>query len=262
MILIGDQIVVFDTETDGVDVFEARIVTAYIGIIDTRTLEIVEEWSWLLDTGREMTPGAEAVHGISTEMMQISGQDAPKGIFEITQRLDILNRRALPIIIMNAPYDLTLLAAEMHRYWPGAREVKPDLVIDPLVLDKAIEPFRKGSRKLVDLCGVYGVPVSDNAHDAREDCIMAGSVALKIMKNRKVTHDKITGEPFDRTRFMEKSRKSKFAQTKGLKEWWQKQADKNAPLKNPGDDSWQAKADSVTQFGWPMFDLPWIEKED
>lgn len=256
-----DRIVVFDTETSGVNVYEDRIVTAFIGVIDTKTEEVLESWSWLVNPGVEIPQGAVDVHGVTNERARAEGMDAATAVFEITQRLDILNKRALPVVIMNAVYDLTILAAEMHRYWPGAREVVPNLVIDPMVLDKAIDPFRPGKKTLVDLCAVYGVPVSPNAHDAQADCIMAGGVAMKLMVHPRIAaHSTIEA-------FMDKSRKSKFAQTKGLKEFYEKQS-KATWSKKLGREFTDAEREEFRVRGegiafgdmaWPIKPLPWVE---
>jgi DNA polymerase-3 subunit epsilon len=54
-------------------------------------------------------------------------------------------------------------------------------VLDILVLDRHIDKWRKGGRKLTDLCAVYGVTL-DDAHDACADAdaslgILAAMVA-------------------------------------------------------------------------------------
>jgi DNA polymerase-3 subunit epsilon len=101
-----------------------------------------------------------------------------------------LAREGVPIVVMNAVFDFTLLDREMLRHWPEMRPlVEPNdagiithpIVFDPMVFDRAIDKYRPGSRKLVDLAAVYGVPVETNAHDAEADCRMAGRVAIKLL---------------------------------------------------------------------------------
>src|SRR5690606_26374276 len=60
-----DRLVVFDLETTGVDPTEARIVTAYVGVLDA-TGTVVEERSWIVDPGVEIPEGSIAVHGVTT----------------------------------------------------------------------------------------------------------------------------------------------------------------------------------------------------
>jgi 8-oxo-dGTP pyrophosphatase MutT (NUDIX family) len=54
-------------------------------------------------------------------------------------------------------------------------------VIDPLVIDKAVDRFRKGKRTLVAAAERYGVRL-DDAHDAAADAIAAGRVAQAIAR--------------------------------------------------------------------------------
>lgn len=175
------EIAVFDTETTGVDVEEARIVTAYIGIMDTATSEITESWSWLINPGVEIPKQASDVHGITTEKARAEGEEPAKAVFNINQRLDILHRRNLPLIAMNAAFDLTILDRELLRHWPAVRPLDYKPVFDPMVLDRAFDKYRPGKRTLTDLAPVYGVPVEANAHDAAADCLMAGRIAIKLM---------------------------------------------------------------------------------
>jgi DNA polymerase-3 subunit epsilon len=172
-------LVAFDTETNGVDTEVCRIVTAFIGVYEVATGTWVETWDWLLDIGEDIPQGAIDVHGITNELMREWGTDARLGVFEIMQRLDILQKRGLPFVVMNARYDFTLLDREAERHYPGVRPFEPTAVLDPYVIDKKLAQYRKGKRNLVTLCGVYGVPVEDNAHDAGADCLMASRVAVK-----------------------------------------------------------------------------------
>lgn len=182
------EIAVFDLETTGVDLEEARIVTAFIGVMNVASREMTERWTWLLDPGVEIPKAASDVHGVTTERARSEGSDAKRGVFDIAQRLDALDKRGLTIVIMNAPFDLTILDRELLRHWPKMRplfdvndagKLYGPTIFDPMVLDRAVSD-RGGSRKLVDLAKFYGVPVEENAHDAEADCRMAGRVAIEL----------------------------------------------------------------------------------
>jgi len=155
-----EQIAVFDTETTGVDTENDRIVTAFIGVMNTVTREFVESWQWLVNPGVEIPKGASDVHGITNEKARAEGVAPADAIFEIMQRLDILARKGLVLVAMNASFDFTILDREIERHLPGTRplmEVGDDgrihrpVVFDPMVMDRAVDKWRKGTRKLVDL---------------------------------------------------------------------------------------------------------------
>ena len=42
-------------------------------------------------------------------------------------------------------------------------------VVDPFVLDRAMDPYRKGKRTLTAMCEHYRVPFDGSAHDAEAD---------------------------------------------------------------------------------------------
>jgi DNA polymerase-3 subunit epsilon len=167
---------VFDLETTGIDVESARIVTAHVGLIDMTGASIVEG-SWLADPGVEIPAGAAAVHGITTEQARADGRPAGEVVAEIVAAIEAVFARGIPLVIYNAPYDLTLLDREARRH--GIASPVIGNIVDPLVIDKAVDTFRKGKRTLEVCAELYGVTLSD-AHDAGADAIAAGRVAQAI----------------------------------------------------------------------------------
>jgi DNA polymerase-3 subunit epsilon len=172
---VPEELGVFDLETTGVDVYGDAIVTAFIGLMD-REGNLIERHEWLVDPGREIPTGASDIHGVTTEKAQAEGMDSKKAVFQIMQRLDIYDRKSIPIAGYNLAYDLTLLRTEAERH--GYRFVAPRTIIDAFVIDKKLNPFRKGKRTLSVITPLYGVELGD-AHNAEADCVMAGRVALK-----------------------------------------------------------------------------------
>lgn len=172
------DLAVFDLETTGVDVRSARIVTAYLGVLDASGA-VVSSRSWMADPGIEIPEGAAAVHGITTERARAEGRPAVEVVTEVLGELRSVLERGLPLVVYNAPYDLTLLAHEAVRH--GLEPVAtPSPVIDPLVIDKAVDRYRRGKRTLEAACAHYGV-LLDGAHDASIDAIAAGHVARAIV---------------------------------------------------------------------------------
>lgn len=168
---------VFDLETTGIDVRTSRIVTAHVGVLDAQGV-LTESHEWLADPGVEIPAQASAVHGVTTERARAEGRPAAEVVAEIVSTLRSLFNRGLAVAIYNAPYDLSLLAHEAARH---AIEplVAPHPVIDPLVIDKAVDRYRKGKRTLEFTSVHYGV-LLEGAHDAEADAVASGRVALAL----------------------------------------------------------------------------------
>ena len=166
----------FDTETTGVDPESARIVTACVARIDgARTPQIQ---NWLVDPGVEIPAEDAAIHGVTTEMAQANGIHPSLAISSIAAELRSAWQAGVPVVIMNAPYDLTVLDRELRRHMGiDLGEVGP--VIDPMVIDRALDKWRKGKRTLTDLCHTYQVKL-EGAHTASGDCIAAARVAWRL----------------------------------------------------------------------------------
>ncbi len=136
---------VFDLETTGIDVETSRIVTAHVGVLNADG-ELVEQWDWLADPGIEIPAQATAVHGITTERARAEGRPAAEVVAEIVATLRTLMQRGLAITIYNAPYDLSVLNREAMRY--GIEPLAaPAPIIDPLVLDRAVDRYRQASER-------------------------------------------------------------------------------------------------------------------
>jgi DNA polymerase-3 subunit epsilon len=170
----------FDTETTGVDVEQDRIVTACIVEVGGQTPPLTA--NWLLNPGVDIPEQASAVHGITNEKAKAEGQDAAEAIAELVAGLTQVVLAGTPLVIMNAPFDLTILDREARRYGLKTLSdtVGSDLrVVDPRVIDKALDMYRKGKRTLTDLCRHYRVKL-DGAHSADADAIAACRVAWRL----------------------------------------------------------------------------------
>ena len=171
------QLAVFDLETTGVDVETACIVSACVAVLAANG-SVIARWDWLANPGIEIPEGASAVHGITTERARAEGRPAHVVVAEITQSLRVLFALGIPLVVYNAPYDLTLLDRECRRHQLAPLETTSP-VIDPLVIDKAVDRYRKGKRTLTATAELYKVRL-DDAHDAGSDAIAAGRVAQAL----------------------------------------------------------------------------------
>lgn len=171
----------FDLETTSANPEEARIVQYAIGGVGGGfSTEMI---SILINPGVEIPDEAAAVHGITTERAQAEGRPADTAVSQLASvvREAIGNER--PLAIYNARYDLTVLDRECRRYEVEVPDWSRALVVDPFVIDKFLHRFRKGSRKLADVCAHYGVELSEEeAHDAAADAIAAARLAWVLAK--------------------------------------------------------------------------------
>lgn len=174
----------FDLETTGVDVEVDRIVTASVVRIDGPTPRVR---SWLADPGVEIPAGATKVHGITTEHARSHGSPAGDVASEVAQALKAALFAGYPLVIFNAAFDLSLLDRECRRHGlPVLGESRVPLrVIDPLVIDRATEPRRKGKRTLEVVAQVHGVPPWE-AHTSEGDCLATARVAWFQAKRTEV----------------------------------------------------------------------------
>ncbi len=178
------RLAVFDLETTGIDVETSRVVTANVSVIDAEGVPVSRR-DWLANPGIDIPEQATAVHGVTTARAIADGRDAAEVVGEIIAALREILASGLPVVIFNAPYDLTLLDREARRY--GISPLSgPMPIIDPLVIDKAVDKYRKGKRTLTATAEFYGVELLD-AHDAGADAIAAGRVAQAVaLKHAKV----------------------------------------------------------------------------
>lgn len=168
---------VFDFETSGVDIEQDRILTCYI---KTNT---GFEQSWTINPGVEVPEGASDVHGMTTEWIQEHGDpDAKKCVSEI---LEVLREYADHGYIMsgfNHSFDFGMLHFEALRYDLPTLNREGMIVIDPIIIDRKIDKYRKGGRKLMDVARHYGIKVDETRlHEAKYDVIVTEQLVPKVL---------------------------------------------------------------------------------
>ncbi|MFE7928370.1 exonuclease domain-containing protein [Streptomyces sp. NPDC057456] len=171
-----------DFETTGVDPETDRIVSGAVvargGGLPTYRRK------WIADPGIEIPPGATAVHGITTQYAREEGRPAAEVVQEVADAVVAAVSAGCPLVVMNAPFDLTLLDRELRRHGlPPLTDRCFPYVLDPRVLDKQVSR-RSGSRTLTDLARHYVVPL-DGAHSADADALAACAVVWKIANRYK-----------------------------------------------------------------------------
>ncbi|MFC7307727.1 3'-5' exonuclease [Streptomyces monticola] len=172
----------FDTETTGVDVENDRIVSAAIVVQDSAGAR-PRSTRWLINPGVPVPAAATEIHGLTEDHLQRNGRWPSPVVEEIARELGELSAGGRPLVVMNAPFDLTLLDRELRRHRASSLarylESHPLHVLDPRVLDKHLDRYRKGRRTLTDLCAQYEVELAE-AHDAAADALAALEVVRAV----------------------------------------------------------------------------------
>lgn len=169
----------FDLETTAPDPAIARIVTATVVRIWPGTDPIVR--NWLVAVDEPIPPEATEIHGVTTEHAQTNGLPLPEVVEEISEELAGAWDLRMPVVAFNAGYDCTVLHLERQRCGLRGLELSAQYtpVVDPLVLDRRVDRYRRGKRTLTAACEHYGVELLD-AHTSEADALAAARVARCI----------------------------------------------------------------------------------
>ena len=167
----------FDLETTGTDPGDDVPVSWALAIMEEGTVTTAE--SGLVNPGRPIPAAATAVHGITGEMVKESGRDLGDTVFALADTLVSASQEGTPLVGMNLRYDLAMVSNLAKRF---LGETLPDLgwdgpVLDVLVIDRHCDRFRKGPRKLANLCEHYQVEAG-GFHDAAADVKASLAVLL------------------------------------------------------------------------------------
>jgi len=174
------RLAVFDLETTGLVLEDARIVTACVAEIDENGQLTGEAFEWMANPGIEIPTQASDVHGVTTEIALRDGRPAAEVVAELLNKLQDYLAQGIPVVAYNAPYDFTILHFEALRHGLTPLD-SPGPIIDPLVIDKFVDQFRRGKRTLTIAAEHYGVELAD-AHNATADALAAGRVAQAIAR--------------------------------------------------------------------------------
>jgi DNA polymerase-3 subunit epsilon len=205
----------FDNEATGINPHEDRIVTA--SLVHRIPGQRPNAVDWYIDPGIDIPAEAAAVHGwtrsklvefigMEGAALRVSGGQSTRmardgALNEIAAALATAIYVETPIVIANAPYDTTLLDAELARNGIDPITARPTGwrgVVDPMVLNKQWDPYRKtkggcrGSRQgydcggcgatdstLTGLCRHYGIVLAA-AHSSSADALAAVRLSVRL----------------------------------------------------------------------------------
>lgn len=172
-----------DLKATGTDPESARIITACVAWLDGSGKSAPQVREWLAWPGTDIPEASAKAHGITTEHAREHGLPSFQVAGEVTEAVLEAAGTGIPVVAYNAAGTLTLLDRECGRHELGAftsdLTAARALVIDPLVLDRALDRLRKGGRSLGDVAAHYGVPAGE-ALSAAGDAMTAARVAWKI----------------------------------------------------------------------------------
>lgn len=166
----GEEFVVFDTETTGLNTYHDDIIEVAGSIWKKDgSVETFEELIWV--SPNKMTSGAQAIHGISAK--DVEDARKPDEVFN-----DFVKFCAdRPLVAHNIRFDYPMLNSNLVRN--GLRPYQNDEVACSLVYAK--EQLLPG--KLIELAKHYKVEMdTDNLHRAMYDVNVLLDILGKVMK--------------------------------------------------------------------------------
>ncbi len=222
-----------DFETTGVDALTCRPVTVAC-VLQRGDGSIEKTHEQVLDCGVDVPEEAAKIHGYTTDRVRAEGKDPHKVMQGVKLMLNEAWRADTPVVMYNAPFDWTLILAELERR-PEIGPPPAVNIIDPLLIDRTLWKYRKGKRKLVMVATHYGVKLA-NAHDATADCM----AALGIARAQALKFEDLRRIP-DASDLMAMQPQWHDDWRRGWNEW----AERKAPDKViPDTDTWPARTTS------------------
>jgi DNA polymerase-3 subunit epsilon len=159
----------FDTETTGVDTTTARVIELCVcnGYSEPRT--------WRFKPNVEISPEAQAVHGISAEDLE----GCPRFI-EVANEILPYFQEAEVIVGYNVGFDIAMISEEFERC-AITLDFKSKLIIDPLKLW-----YQKEPRNLESAHERFVGGKLENAHAAEADVMAANAVLHGMLQEWKL----------------------------------------------------------------------------
>ena len=143
--------------TTGTDVETARIVTAEVAVHDAHHEVRIDHV--VVDPGVETGDDAAGAGRAMPDAARPGGMPARDGVAAVVRLL--AEHAHLPLVVSHGVVDLTVLDRELRRHGLAALPARP--VIDPLVLDKHLDPGAPGRRSWRAVAEGHGEPL-DAAH--------------------------------------------------------------------------------------------------
>ena len=166
------RVVVVDTETTGCSRWDEICQIASAEFVNGTLVRTASEY--VLPTC-EMTPGAEAVHGLSMDFLRLRGSDpaAAMGRF-----FEFLGEDAL-FVAHNVPFDRGMIERECAKFGLPC-PLRGVETCCTLALSRRLHP-ELASHALGRLLGPLGVEDAVNSHDALDDVMACAGVFFRLV---------------------------------------------------------------------------------
>ncbi len=159
-----------DLETSGLSPRRHRIVQ--IGVVRTRDGVIVDEWSSLVRLGRPWRrPGPRHIHGLRRADLR-GAPSLRVALTELAERLD-----GSVFVAHNAAFDEAFLRRAARR---SGVSLPIDRRLCTLRLSRRLDPERRASHRLADVCQRYGIDPG-RSHDALADARATAAVLPHLL---------------------------------------------------------------------------------
>lgn len=229
-----------DTETTGVDVFADRIVEVAAVLVHPDGT-VGDTYATIVNPGIEIPTGASDIHGITTARAVEEGIPTAVALLEVAER--IFDHGHAPVVMFNARFDWPLMLAEAERHDVDFPVFAP--VLDPFLVDRMMDRYRKGNRKLVSVAQHYAVELDEaDAHGAVADAVAAARVMRAIVARYPAVGRRTLGSVYIR-------------QVRGHEVWREGFVDYKRRTGDPGFDEppgWPIPAIARTGAGLPVID--------
>ena len=169
------MIVIFDTETTGVDPLRDDVVQLAAVVLDEHG-NTVQTFNRLCNPGREIPPEATAVHGIDDTDVMLAGSS--RAVINAWWRT-LLYTVKDPVLVGHNVLTFDIPLIRKHVEW------EPFPVIDTYQAAIRLE-IDPPSHRLADLHAGYRFE-SQKAHDALGDCLMVRDLLLTYLKHMGMT---------------------------------------------------------------------------
>lgn len=223
----------FDLETTGLDPATDHIVQVGIDVsLGSLGVPIPGmSYEHLVNPGVKIENSD--MHGITDDMV-VGARTEAQAIEELVWFFKAMAAARIPVVAYNAAFDFTFSREVSSRHkidW-----LSEDLIIiDPFIIDRKVDKWRKGSRTLGAVAELYDVQTTDALHSARYDAL----ITVRVLRRMAAKHSTINWATQE---FTEQQAQWAVEQQRSLQAYFAESGRTDADGKP-----------AVVQVGWPYF---------